>query len=473
MSLRRLPRFSTLLLLVCFPIGIRGQAVQQPIKPQAPKAAPVPANTAPQSTHYPILLLAFGSEPTWSLRIGQKGPERLDRANYPPITLEAAEVTHEAAADSWTYHAKDSATGAAVAVHIVREACTGPTPPVTTTTPGVAPASVVAGQKFTFRASVDHAQIGTLSGCARIAAELFPKIVNQTLAVEDDDADKKKPDPPTVTNFKSPVAVAYLNAAHQLVLKRGTAAKMISAKRPIDFSLSHDGKKLLFTRSESDSGAADTLQLYDADAGRSKEILHGPIRQAFWSPDDSRIVLLKSVDGQWQAWTLTAAGATESATVLYNGTLTALHGWADQHTVLASDPKNAIWISDDKAPLTVPLEDIYGNSFQVSESDAIRIHPLNADLLLVSASFTTQLAGHAKDVGVLVSSLFFYEVKSKRRVVLTTPEQMAQHGEWSRDGLQIFFTSTDSAHHTATSRIFWDGTSPKRYLDGTDLVIGQ
>ena len=32
----------------------------------------------------------------------------------PPIPLEAAEVTHEAA-DSWIYHAKDAATGAVVA----------------------------------------------------------------------------------------------------------------------------------------------------------------------------------------------------------------------------------------------------------------------------------------------------------------------------------------------------------------------
>jgi len=52
---------------------------------------------APQSTHYPILLLAVGNNPIWSLRIGQKGPERLDRTGYPPIPLEPAEVTHEAA----------------------------------------------------------------------------------------------------------------------------------------------------------------------------------------------------------------------------------------------------------------------------------------------------------------------------------------------------------------------------------------
>jgi len=79
----------------------------------------------PQSTHYPILILAFGNDPNWSLRIGQKrAPERMDRPGYPPIPLEPSDVSHEAAADSWIYRAKDSATGAAVAVHLTREACT-------------------------------------------------------------------------------------------------------------------------------------------------------------------------------------------------------------------------------------------------------------------------------------------------------------------------------------------------------------
>ncbi len=56
---------------------------QSPTAPKKPPAGP----PAPQSKHYPILLLALGNDPSWSLRIGQKGPERLDRPAYPPITL--------------------------------------------------------------------------------------------------------------------------------------------------------------------------------------------------------------------------------------------------------------------------------------------------------------------------------------------------------------------------------------------------
>ena len=109
----------------------RGQA-KQPLNQATPQQTPAQGQQkglpmgpqAPHSTHYPILLLGFGNQPNWSVRIGLKGPERFDREGYPPIPLEPGEVTQEATPETWTYHAKDSATGAAVAVHLSREACT-------------------------------------------------------------------------------------------------------------------------------------------------------------------------------------------------------------------------------------------------------------------------------------------------------------------------------------------------------------
>src|SRR6266702_8327287 len=167
------------LMLLGLPTYVLGQ------NPSPEKKLPA-GPPSPQSKHYPILLLAFGNAPNWNLRIGQKGPERLDLLVYPPIPLEAGEVTHEAAADSWTYHAKDSATGAVVAIHLTREACTDATNDTLTTTPPL-------GGKYSFRASVDHAQIGSFKGCARIAAELFPKINNQPDQDQEDAAKKKPP----------------------------------------------------------------------------------------------------------------------------------------------------------------------------------------------------------------------------------------------------------------------------------------
>ncbi len=428
-----------------------------------PPAKKLPAGPpAPQSTHYPILLLAFGNDPNWSLRIGQKGPERLDRPGYPPIPLEPADVTHEGAADSWTYHAKDSATGAAIAVHLTREACVDAKNDTLTPTP---PSS----GRYSFRASVDHAQIGSLRGCARIAAELFPKINNQP--DEEEDTDKKKPPAPTITNFKPPVAVAYLNSAGSVVLSRG-ATKKIAASAGAELALSHDGKKLLYTRPDSNTDTDRTIVLYDLDSGKSLDLVHGLVRQAFWSPDDRRIAFLKALDRSWQVW-LFPTGNPESAVSLSPQPVNALHGWIDNHTILATDMLNAYWLSEETLPQAVALKDIYGSPFQIMSSDSIRVHPMNPDLLLVSADYATAPAGVPVDSMGLAAGFFLYELRSNRRVILSPPGQAGRAAEWSRDGLQIFFSGSDSGHRPVIYRIFWDGTGVQRSLIGSNFVVGQ
>ncbi len=200
---------STVLSSTLFPPDSHSQAKPTPTQPpaspqaQAPAQKPLPLGPpSPQSTHYPILLLGFGNQPNWTVRIGLKGPERFDREGYPPIPLEPAEVSHDAAAGPWTYHAKDSGTGAPVLVHLSREACTDAANDTLSTTPPL-------GGKYSFKISIDHSQIGSLKGCARIATELFPKINNRPDA-QDDDAKKKPPVPvSSVTKFQSPIAVAY------------------------------------------------------------------------------------------------------------------------------------------------------------------------------------------------------------------------------------------------------------------------
>jgi hypothetical protein len=66
-----------------------------------------------------------------------------------------------------------------------------------------------------------------------------------------------------------------------------------------------------------------------------------------------------------------------------------------------------------------------------------------------------------------------YEVRTKRRVVLTPPEQSASTGEWSRDGVQVFYTARLATAAASTYRIFWDGSASKRYAVATNFVIGQ
>jgi uncharacterized membrane protein len=422
--------------------------------PSSPPAAAAPS--APQSKHFPILLLASGNNPAWSLRIGQKGPERLDRPGYPPINLEAAEVTHESAGEAWTYHAKDTGTGAAIAIHLSREACS----------------DGMSATKYTFRAVVEHPQLGNLNGCARIAAELFPRITNQS-EDDSDDSTKKKPVPDTtVTNYKPPTAVAYISSAGKLVVSRG-AVKKIAASAGTDLALSHDGKKLLYVRVDAKSGPESTIALYDFDTGRSRDLVHGSVRQPFWSLDDSRIAYISNQDQKWQVWTLQSA-APETPAPLYTNNVNGLQGWVDTHLLLATDLQNAYWIGDDGKPTqTMPLRDIYGTNFEVRDSDTIRVNPGNPDLLLVCANYLAGPLGAASNANQPVGGIFLFELRTKRRVVLTPPEQSAHHGEWSRDGVQIFYTARLSAGASMTYRVFWDGSAAKRYVAASDLVIGQ
>jgi len=64
-------------------------------------------------------------------------------------------------------------------------------------------------------------------------------------------------------------------------------------------------------------------------------------------------------------------------------------------------------------------------------------------------------------------------VRSKRRTVLCPADHWGRSAEWSRDGLQVFYTRVIPAASAATFRIFWDGTGVQRYLSGTSFTIGQ
>jgi uncharacterized membrane protein len=438
--------------LLSFGVGVLAGMQQKPAPSKKQSVGPA-APAAPQSKHYPILLLAFGSEPPFNLRIGLKGPERLDRDAYPPIALEPGEVTTDAA-DAWTYRAKDTGTGAQVSLRLTREAC----------------ADAKTGAKSTFHAILEHAQLGTFNGCARVATELFPKINNRP--DDEEDPDKKKPAPvETVTSFQPPVAVAYLNPAKKVILKRGKVATVV-APEGSQLALSNDGKRLLYTR-ESKGTASKAIVLYDSATAKSGDFLQGEVQQPFWSPDDSRIAFMKSVDGHWRLWVAPVA-APETGAQVFPADIVAIHGWVDAHTLLVDDLQQLSWVGDDgSVKQTLSANDLYGTSYGASSSNTVRVHPLNADLLLASAETKPAADASAAGKPALGAVFFMYEIRSKRRDMLSSPDMLARVAEWSRDGLQIYFSGTDASKRIATYRVFWDGTSLKRYSDGTNLVIGQ
>lgn len=439
------------------PVSLFGQANPPPPKPspQAADKKPQVGPAAPQSRHFPILLILSGTDPVWSARIGMKGPELLERQGYPPITLEPGEVSQDPAPMTWTYHAKDTATGADVQVHMVREPCM----------------VGLTDTKYTFRAELDHAQIGTLKGCARIAPDQFPEFKQKNL--DDDDPEKKKPGPPPITNFKPPVAVAYLDPAGRAILKRGAQTHVVAAKGS-ELSLSHDGKRLLFTRDDPSGG--HTILLFDSSTGKTTELLRGLVQeqQAFWSPDDSRIAFLKSDGAVSHVWIAPSASPGQAAQ-LSATPVNYLDGWADAHTVVAANADSYLWIADDGGTVqAISAHDLCGPDFLASTANPVRVSPINPDLLLVSAPLLKPPSGSPTDPKTgYGSGLFFYEIRSKRRSPLTTPDVPAAEGEWSRDSIQIFFTSRDPRRGPVVNRIFWDGSELKRYLVGSSLVVGQ
>ena len=445
--------------LLCPANFLLAQAPSPTNKPQTPPIK-TPQSKTPvgppvsQSRHYPILLIAQGADPVWSLRLGMKGPERLERAGYPPIPLDPAEVEQETTGSAWTYHAKDSQTQAAVAVHLSREAC----------------ADGTSDTKYTFRIVVDHAQIGSLKGCAKVAPDQFPEFKQKNL--DDDDPEKKKPAPLTITNFKPPVAVAYLDATGKVMLARNDVPKLVAPKGS-QLSLSHDGKRLLFLSEE--NGPISGLKLFDSATGKTTELASGLINGPFWSPDDSRIAFVKSDASVWHIWTVSTAAGSQPAQLSPTPVML-LDGWADANTLIGANSDSFLWVTSDGGTAQVlQARELCGSLCESNSASPIRANPANPDLVAISAGLLKPAASSPRNVETgHGGAVFLYELRSKRLVPLTPPHLFCENAEWSRDGIQIFFTGTDApSGKPAIYRIFWDGSGLKKIRAGSDLVIGQ
>jgi WD40-like Beta Propeller Repeat len=234
-------------------------------------------------------------------------------------------------------------------------------------------------------------------------------------------------------------------------------------------SLSHDGKRLLFTRDE--QGKDRTIVMYDAGSGKSTDVMRGLVQRAFWSPDDSRIAFMRSTGQDWTVWTM-PAGSPDKALQLSTGGVWGLHGWLDAQTVLASDDTKLYFLKLESPPTAMAIREVYGDGYEVMSSDTIRANPANPDLLMVTAYVSHPKAGMPTDAKTgMGGAAFLYELKSKRRVDVTPANVFAQDAEWSRDAIQIFFTNREKA--PVICRVFWDGSGYKRVRAGSDLVVGE
>src|SRR5258708_3596542 len=172
------------------------------------------------------------------------------------------------------------------------------------------------------------------------------------------------------TKFQPPTAIAYLDSSGKVIFSRSAIRRTV-APEGSELAVSHDGKKLLYTRADSPNGPERTIVLYDWDTGRLRDLATTSARSAFWSPDDSRVAFLKYDGKVWQACTL-PVNAPETAAQLSPQDVDALHGWISPTTLLASDLRLAYWLSDDKPAQTIALKDIHRHAFPPMNTDTIR-----------------------------------------------------------------------------------------------------
>src|SRR5262249_45183547 len=162
----------------------------------------------------------------------------------------------------------------------------------------------------------------------------FPNIYSH--ADDEKDTDQKKPE--TVTKFQPPVAVAYLNSARKVVLRRGKLATIV-APEGSQLCVSHDGNRLLYRRGVTDRA----IVLYDSATSKSENLAQGEVQQPFWSPDDSRVAFMKFVDGHWRLW-VAPVGAPDTAAEVLPKEIAAIDGWVDAHTILVDDRQQLSWV---------------------------------------------------------------------------------------------------------------------------------
>jgi len=114
------------------------------------------------------------------------------------------------------------------------------------------------------------------------------------------------------------------------------------------------------------------------------------------------------------AFVVCPCGFPESAAPIFPGDIVSIHGWADAHTVLVDGLQQLSWVTDTGTiQQEIPDKDILGDAFGPSSADTFRVHPLNPDLLLVSAEWLKppQVFQPIHTWGCF--GFFLYEIRSK------------------------------------------------------------
>src|SRR5262249_32024586 len=143
-------------------------------------------------------------------------------------------------------------------------------------------------------------------------------------------------------------------------------------------------------------------------------------------------------------WSATASSPSSGASV-FPAEVSSIHGWVDAHTILVDDLEQLSWVTDAGiVQQALPYREVLGPTYRLARPGSFRLSPTNPDLLLASFWYLPPPGEIPLDKHEGNSpAVLLYEIKSKRRVALTTRGTWAEQAEWSRDGLQIFYSNEE------------------------------
>jgi Tol biopolymer transport system component len=258
--------------------------------------------------------------------------------------------------------------------------------------------------------------------------------------------------------------LAYVDARGHLVYQAAGARPRVVDHHGYEPSLRADGKRLAYTRQITDDGRPNTLMVFDAETGTSRELVTGYVGTPMWSPDGI-LLAYQTHEEKSHVWIMDPARPKE-AKQLSSQEMITLASWTPSgDAVVAYDMNTIYWIGLDGAVRkTLAGSDVYGKDLEWMSSNQIRVHPRNADLLLVSA-YTERKE--------LVPVIVIYDLKSGKRTSVLASTNWGQDAHWSPDGAWLYFAHGEGRTRRGIWRVHADGSGLERVTDGVSPDVSR
>jgi len=230
-----------------------------------------------------------------------------------------------------------------------------------------------------------------------------------------------------------------------------------------------DASYVLFDKGREPSRTPDGKRVYywtndgivwaDVDGGGKGLWRAGNLRSPRVSPDGTQLIWGEMVDGEWALMRSPIAKAEPKVLFRSKGGLY-LPAWLpDGKGVIAHDLDKVYWVGLDGKPLrSMPVRELAPEG-DASSADRYVVCPTDPNRLLYSV-----------EEGEDASSLWIYDLATKKRTRLTPLGLVAVEPDWSRDGRAVYFRGSSKKQKIRDGilRIDADGTGLKRVGPGSE-----